>query len=112
MPQAPNVDGLPVWLQIAVTVVFGLVTLGVGMRGYLRPAGPSSDQTQTTFAHLADMGAIRHLAEVNHQLCSEVVSLERAISDHAHYLRQQMELQRELCQRMRELRDRLDRGVS
>lgn len=110
MPEAPNVDGLPVWLQVAVSLVFGIVTLAVGLKGYLNRPDPTPPGTQPAFAQIIDASAIRNLTETCQHLSAEVQSLERSIVDHCHYVRQSIEVNREVCQRLRELRERMDRG--
>lgn len=110
MPQPPNVDGLPDWLKIVVTLVFGAATLFAVMRGYKNgPKETASGGATTTIAHLADMGAVRHLSDVCHNLDSDVVALERQISELTHFTRAQIEIEREVCQRLRELRESMDR---
>ena len=104
MPQPPNVDGLPGWLQVLITLVFGAVTLIVAMRGYRAPAREENGNGVFTDA------AHRHLAESIHHLNGSIVSLQRSIEDHTHFERQSAELQRELNQRLRELKERLDRN--
>lgn len=114
MPQAPNVEGLPLWLQVTITLIFGVATLVVMLRSYNASANKaegSAIQAGPTIAHLADMGAVRHLAEVCHTLSSDVVSLERCIGEMTHHLRQSNDIDRELCQRLRELRERLDQQL-
>lgn len=105
MPNAPNLTGLPVWLQVSITLLFGVVTFLVALRGYFpRTRGPAPlNQAQ----HLIDMAAINRLADVSHTLTGEIVSLERAIGELLHHLRANNDLNRELCQRLRELRERL-----
>jgi hypothetical protein len=110
MPEAPNVEGLPLWLQIGITLVFGVATLMAGLRSYRNDGEPKASvvHNPTTIAHLTDMAPIRHLTETLHTATAEIVSLERALRDHEHHMRQQTDLERELCQRLRELRERLD----
>lgn len=98
MPNAPNVDGLPIWLQIAVTLAFGICTVAVALRGYF-----NGDKKE----------AVIHLPDQSHQfamiqLSAEISSLEKAITENTFHTRQQVELSREVCQRLRELRERLD----
>lgn len=111
MPQPPNVEGLPPWLQITATLLFGIVTLIIGIKGYLKadPLKPL-DNAQIIGAQIADMGAIRRLSDVCSELGYQVKSLEDAIREQTHYDRERSELMRELCQRLRELRERLDRS--
>lgn len=109
MPQAPNTDGLPPWLQITVSIIFCLVTLAVALKGYRR--GPEANPTEpkATIAHLADMGAVRSLTDACYSLEREVATLCRLMSDQTHYLRDEIDVDRELCQRLRELREHLER---
>lgn len=110
MPQAPNVDGLPVWLQIVVTLIFGLATLIVGLRGYSGSRKVTGGSDTPQIAHLADMSAVRHLADQIHVLNATMIGSERAVTDLTHFVRQQTDLERELCQRLRELKEELARG--
>lgn len=109
MPQPPNVDGLPGWLQVTITLLFGAVTLIVGLKGYRSRPRDDAPVIQAPMAHIADMSAIRHLTETCHTLCGAIVSLERSLNEHTHYERQSAELEREVAQRLRELKERLDR---
>lgn len=108
MPQPPNVDGLPGWLQITITLLFGIATLAVAVNGYRRRQ--PDPIVAAPMAHIADMTAIRSLTDACHNLTGAIVSLERSIDDHTHFERQTAELQREICQRLRELKERLDRS--
>lgn len=110
MPQAPKLDGLPLWLQITLSAVFALVTLIIAFRGYQTGNKPNVIEAKTTIAHLADMSAVRALTDVCHQLTGEVVHLTRAIADMSHYIREQSELDREICARLRELREALEKS--
>lgn len=110
MPQAPNVDGLPDWLKIVVTLVFGIATLFAIFRGYKGGVERSTaGSATTTIAHLADMGAVRNLTDTCHNLDTHVIGLERAVGELIHFIRAQTELDREICQRLRELREAMDR---
>mgnify|MGYP001559045961 CR=1 FL=1 len=111
MPQAPNIDGLPTWLQICITLLFGAATLLLAIKGY-RLSGGKLDPGQSAAilgAQIADMGAVRHLADVCIKLIGAIEVLDRTISDQVHWDRQQIELMREECQRLRELRESMDR---
>lgn len=110
MPQAPNTDGLPPWLQIAVSIIFCIVTLFVAAKGYKRGPEAKSIDASATVAHLADMGAVRALTDACHLLHAEISTLNRLMSDQTHWLRDEIEIDRELCQRLRELREAIDRG--
>lgn len=120
MPNAPNVDGLPLWLQIFVSLVFGAATLAVGISGYLaRKSGGKTDEHQTARllgATIADMGALRRLSDSCVQLDGHIITLSNQIGrlddtlqDQIHWDRDRNELMREISQRLRELKERLDR---
>jgi hypothetical protein len=117
MPQAPNIDGLPLWLQITVTILFGLATVFMAIRGYNRsPSQPAASMVvsgenvhQLHSAAIADMGAIRHLSDVCIQLTGKLESLEQAVRDQTHWTRNEYELNREICEKLRTLREALDR---
>lgn len=110
MPIAPNVDGLPVWLQIALSAVFALMTILVAVRGYRNGAVQDRrEDPKTTIAHLADMGAVRHLSDTCNNLNASVIALDRSVSELTHWLRDQNEIEREVAQRLRELREVMDR---
>jgi hypothetical protein len=106
MPQAPNIEGLPLWLQISLSLLFGAMTIIVGVRGYKqRDPVKHLDNAQIIGAHIADMGAIRHLSDTCSQLSGDISSLEQAIREQTHWDRDRNELLREMNARMRELRD-------
>ncbi len=109
MPEAPNLEGYPQWLQVVVSLAFAALTIIIGVRGY--KAGPKQDETKsnTTIAHLSDMGAVRHLTTATEALHVEILSHNRLVADHTHYLREQIDVNREICQRLRELREAMDR---
>lgn len=111
MPQAPNVDGLPVWLQVTVSLAFVLITGWVGWVGYLKrverePPGAA----QTLVAAFPDMAAVRQLTEQCRLLCHAVESLDSGLRDNTHYLRNKLEVDAELSSRVRELRDEIVRS--
>lgn len=113
MPQAPNVEGLPLWLQITITLLFGLATLGVMMLGYFQRAHPKggevNEQARIISASFADMGAIRHLSDVCIQLCGNIERLEEAVREQTHHDRNRNDLLTETARRLREVIERLDR---
>jgi FKBP-type peptidyl-prolyl cis-trans isomerase 2 len=106
MPNAPNIEGLPVWLQIAITALFGIITLIVGLRGYT-----GRDKLAATPQSAVDVATLHRLIDSNHALAGELINLERSIGEHMHHMRQNNDLSREICQRLREVRERLDRGA-
>lgn len=112
MLQPPHVDGLPLWLQVVATLAFGVATLAVGLSGYFKrekSKNESDHNVQLSGASIADMGAVRHLADVCIQLSANMLGMERAIQDQTYYDRERNELLREACLRMRDIRERLDK---
>lgn len=105
-PVAPNVEGLPPGLQITATIGFLLVSIYAVYSGYRKrverePAGAA----QTVLASIPDMGAVRHLSDVCTKMTACIESLESSVRDHTHYVRNQSDLDREVCARLRELRE-------
>lgn len=110
MPQAPNVDGLPVWLQVVVSLVFVFATAAMAYRGLQkRTEREPQGAAQTVLASIPDMGAVRHLADVCVRLIHAVEGLETCIAELTHHERNHIEAERELCARLREVRERMDR---
>jgi len=106
MPNSPNLDGLPLWFQVIASLIFLGLSIIIGLRGYRSPP-PKSEQTLV--AHLADMGPVRHLADVCLSLAGDIQSLERVLVEHTHHLRNHYEITRELAQRTREMCEKADR---
>jgi hypothetical protein len=114
VPSQPPIDGLPLWAQLAISFVIGLATLLVAFKGYLvkdKPAySPSQPQSAAIMAAtIADMGAIRNLSDCVVRLDASVVTLTRAIEDQTHYKRNNLDLEAEICARLRELNEIGDR---
>lgn len=111
MPNPPNVDGLPVWLQVTVSLAFILATMAVAFAGYRRlerrePVGAA----QTVLASIPDMSSVRQMVDVCRVLCVKIESLDDTMRDHTHYLRDKIEVDRELCMRIRELKEEIVRS--
>lgn len=107
MPSAPHLDGLPLWLQIIATVAFGLGTILVAFKAY-RPAPKlpeSADNAQIIGASFADMGAVRRLGDVCIELGAKMESLEQAIREHTHFVREGNELMRDGYDRLRDFQN-------
>jgi predicted membrane-bound mannosyltransferase len=109
-PSAPNVEGLPPWLQVIVCVPFALALMIGALRTYKKaelrePAGAS----QAVVAAFPDMTAVRQLTDQCRVLSEHVDSLNATLRDHTHYLRNKIEVDQEVCQRLRELRDEIVR---
>ena len=110
MPTQPPIDGLPVWAQLAISFVIGLATLGVAFKGYLvkdKPSVAAGDQQSAAIlsASITDGFAMRVLNESIVRLDASVGRLCQAIDEQTHYERNNIELDREMCQRLRELRE-------
>lgn len=115
-PSAPNVEGLDPWLQIVVTIAFVFAMIIGAFHAYRKNEAKAEERepggaAQTVIAAIQDTGATRHLADVNLALIGEIQSLEREIKDNTHWTRAKWEQDRELCQRLRELREAMDRGA-
>lgn len=114
MPTQPPLDGLPLWLQILVSIAIGVATLAVAFKGYfvkdkpdMQPADKASATVQA--AMFQDMGHMRHLADVNIQLMGAVDRLSKALDEHTHHERNSIEIARESCVKLRELTEELKR---
>ncbi|HLP67182.1 MAG TPA: hypothetical protein VK181_06655 [Rhizobium sp.] len=116
MPTLPETSGLPVWAQILVSVLVCLATLGVAFKGYFtdRPKNEIKGDQQTTVAlaaaTLMDMGSLRHLSDTIVQLNAAVLGLTEAVNESTHYNRNEVEVQRELCARLRSLCEEIERA--
>jgi hypothetical protein len=113
VPTQPPIDGLPLWAQLAISFLIGLATLGVAFKGYLvkdKPTlSPSEPQSAAIMAAtIADMGAIRNLSDCVVRLDASIVAMTRQIEEEIHYRRTAIELDREVCARLRELREVLE----
>jgi hypothetical protein len=124
MPTAPQLDGLPLWLQVILSMAFGIAALAVAFRGYRKgstdagasPVDDQGSQVRILAASIADTGAQRHLADTIVHLDGSVVraieastSLERSVTENTHWTRSKWEQDRELCQRLRELKEAMER---
>jgi hypothetical protein len=114
VPTQPPIDGLPVGWQIAISVIVGLATLAVAFKGYFIRDNPKTgshivpDSPQTAAimaATIADMGAVRNLSDCVVRLDASIVRLCSTIDEHTHFERNSIELDREIAQRLRELRE-------
>jgi hypothetical protein len=113
VPTQPPLDGLPLWAQIAISMMIGVATLAVALSGYFKKSEKTTEGSTTTAtiaaATLMDNMSIRALSDQLAHLSADVVSLERAMADSTHWTRSKFEQDREVCQRLRELREVLDR---
>lgn len=112
VPTQPPLDGLPLWAQITISMLIGVATLGVAFKGYFtkdKPATNGSTTATIAGAALMDNMSIRQLSDQLAHLSADVVSLERAMADSTHWTRSKFEQDREVCQRLRELREVMDR---
>jgi hypothetical protein len=103
VPNAPNVDGLPVWLQVLVYVGFVAFTGLVAFTGYRKrvdrePPGAAS----TMIGMIPDMAAIRHLSDCVIRLTAAVEHLQGTLEDHTHHMRNNVEVTRDLGQHVKD----------
>lgn len=123
MPPLPETDGLPLWLRIVIALAFGLAALLAAIGGYFKadrtPSRQTGEGSAILGASIADMGAIRRLSDVCAELTrhfidlgAKIEHLERTLQDDIHFRRQANDIGNELCQRMRELREAIDRASS
>ena len=114
MPNAPNIDGLPLWLQIVISLIFLSVTVAVAVQGYNRREPKTlGENAQIIGAQIADVGAFRHLADVTAQLVrsteelmAETRDVARIMDDSRHWIRQHNELLNETNRLLRAIIDR------
>lgn len=115
MPTQPPINGLPLWAQLTISFVIGLATLAVALKGYLIKDKPALSDQPTSAAILAatfaDGFAIRSLSDACTRLEASVVALTRTIDESTHYERNNVEINREVCARLRELREVQERLV-
>src|ERR1700740_2962758 len=103
MPQTPPLEGLPLALQILITLIFGVVGIAIAFKGYFtkgeRPTVTAAEPQTTALlaATITDMGAIRHLSDVCIRLTGSVDKLTDATEELTHHSRNEIELQREMC---------------
>lgn len=109
--QLPDTTGLPVWAQILVSILICVGALAAAFSGYFKKTPPPTEATLATVAGatLMDNLSIRQLSDALAVLSNDVVSLEREMKDNIHWTRTKVEQDREICQRLRELREALDR---
>jgi hypothetical protein len=100
---APDLGAQPLLVQVIGAVGIGLGALLTAYMGYRKrverePPGAA----QTVVAAFPDLTTIRQLTDQCRILCEHVAALTTEMSDHTHYLRNKIEVDRELCQRLRE----------
>jgi hypothetical protein len=110
----PALNGLPFSLQILLSVLFGLAALGAAFSGYFKKgsAAVQADTPATAAilsATISDMGAIRHLSDTVIRLDGAVQTLTKTIEEATHHERNNIEVARELCARMRTLAEIMER---
>lgn len=118
MPTTPALDGLPPWLQLLLTAIFGIGTVGVAFSGYRKPGGlKAKEEPPVTSAAItiADMGAVRRLSDVMITLDATMRSLERTVQDAVHHERNANDINREICHALKRIEGQLEaqaRGIS
>lgn len=116
VPTQPPLEGLPLWAQIIISLAIGLATLGVAFKGYFNKdkpdVAPGDKQTAAILAaSIVDMGAIRNLSDTVIRLDASVQRLIDTMTDAAHYERNNNEINRELCARLRALAEIMERHL-
>jgi hypothetical protein len=114
VPTQPPISGLPLWAQLTISFIIGLATLAVAFKGYFikdKPAitGAEPSSAAILAASITDGFAMRTLNESVVRLDAAIDTLTKAIDEHTHHERNSIELERELCARLRELREVLER---
>ena len=115
MPATPALDGLPLWLQVLVTIIFGAATLGVAFKGYKNapsnatPVKSSDQANQILGATIMDNMTLRLLSDSVVHLTGAVVALQSSVDESTHFTRNQVEVLREVCGRLRDLADEMER---
>jgi hypothetical protein len=114
VPTQPPIDGLPLWAQLLISLVIGVATLAVAFKGYFIKDKPNvtaenSQSASILAASISDMGAMRHLSDVCIRLSGCVDNLTKAIEENTHFGRIGIDLDREMCARLRELKEELER---
>lgn len=113
MPNLPDTSGLPVWAQILVSILVCIAALAVAFKGYFEKKDDSAAPVSATVASatLMDNMSMRQLSDQLAHLSAYVISLERAMNDSTHWTRSKFEQDREICQRLRELREIMERHL-
>lgn len=113
VPTLPATDGLPLWAQILISLIVCVATLGVAFSGYFKKPSPEARGDTTTAAvisaTIADMGAIRHLSDTVVQLNASVLALTTSVDESTHFNRNEIDVMREMCGRLRDLADEMER---
>lgn len=110
----PALNGLPFSLQVLLSILFGLAALGAAFSGYFKKGvdkvAPDTPATAAILsATIADMGAIRHLSDCTIRLQGAVDNLTKTVEEATHHERNNIEVARELCARMRSLCEQMER---
>lgn len=111
VPTQPQLDGLPLWAQLLISLLVAGATILIAAKGYLTknstPDVQAGDKQSAVVlaSTIADMGAVRHLSDVCIRLSGCVDKLTDAIEDNTHHTRNRIDLDREIAQRMREARE-------
>lgn len=114
MPTQPPIDGLPLWAQLLITLIVGVATLAVAFKGYFikdKPTATAENPQPASImaASIMDTGAVRHLSDVCIRLSGCVDKLTDAIEENTHHARINIDLDKEICSRLRQLVEELQR---
>lgn len=124
-PEGFNLGAQPLVVQIIASIGIALGAAIAAFRGYRKrverePPGAAA----TVLAAIPDMSPIRALNDTCRMLCREVEKLESSVRDltsetsklestlrdHTHWFRDKIEVDRELCMRLRELKEEIVRS--
>lgn len=113
MPTLPPLDGLPVWAQILISVIVGVATLGVSFKGYFgnknAPATSTGHTAAIAAASIVDTSSFAQLAQTVVILNTNVLALTNCIAENTHHNRNEIDVLREMCGRLRDLADEMER---
>lgn len=100
------------WAQILITVIIGIGTLGASLKGYFGNKNLPAATNQTASiagASVVDNAIFYRLVETVVVLNSNVVGLNTTVAESTHHNRNEIDLLREMCQRLRELVEEMER---
>lgn len=111
MQEGINLGAQPLVVQVIIALCIGLGAILTAYLGYRKrverePPGAA----QTVLASIPDMSAVRQLTETCRVLCERIEQFDAAMRDHTHYLRNKIEVDQELCMRLRELKEEIIRS--
>jgi hypothetical protein len=113
VPTLPPLEGLPVWAQIVISLIVGVATLGVSFKGYFGnksvPAVTTGHTASIAAASIVDVTAFHRLSESIVMLNTNVLALSNTVAESTHHNRNEIDLLREMCGRLRALVEEMER---